>query len=1285
MLAAVHAGEAGGHPRRVGDPVQIDLTAADLDDWSRRLDARANLPTLVRRLILATVNPEQIVIPAAEAIDQPGLDGIVVAHTSTSPYVPAGRSAWEFGSGADAARKASSDYLKRTRQLSDAERASTTIVVVTSRIWDTNTRNAWVRRRATKHGWAGVVALTAEDLATWLPTCPGVLSWLEGHLGRNFEGSTSLRDWWHGWANQTIPAIPPAVLAAGRAQQVNELISQLSSSPAEQVVATRTEDEAIAFVAASLLVDPLAPEDADLDDEARSRAEQAAQTERSKREALIERTLVVNDSGAWRSRILHHTGLILIPTTQCIDPPLDAAVNRGHHVVLPRVAGASEPALNPLHRGAATDAWRATGQAFEAADALAKGARRSLTSLRRRYGRTGRMNGPEWATGAEASVLAPLLLLNGWNLTFEGDARIVLEMLDRDRVRSVSRELGILAAAEDPPVLHRGDVCEFVDPIDAWDALFGAVTAPDLDLFQQRSLEILRYQDPSRLLKSAERLVASISGTLQPPLYSGTIRRGVATTLALLGAVLGDKVLAGGDTGSDRAARTVHDLLDGATAERWLDLADLLPMLAEAAPSVFVRAIEDELRQDEPDIMALFNEGDGELGLGSSSSHTSLLWALEALAFSPQYVSRVAVILAQFAERDPGGKLANRPKNSLKDVLHPVIPQGAVDKARRLDAIDAVRSAAPEASFDLLLALIGALNDGMILHNRTRFREWPRPPRSTQTNVVDTVSAVAERLTIDAGVAPGRWPKAIKCVTRILPQQREEMLNALAAAWSGLPEAEQVEVASIVRKDISRHSKFRDSAWAIDDAGLARLQAFADVHAIDDPTEGPQLLFTWFPDVLTGVDPHSDEAQAHVRRARRETVDGMSLADIAELAVAAQLPGLVGVAAADAGRSDEPALLEWLASPQAPLRDVATSFSRARQAASAEWLPAAVESNPQLTVDLLLTATIDDDLIASVDELDEEQSAAFWASAAPDWVAAPAGVDAAERLLAVDRPYSAITTLIREDGSDFPVGLGLAIMERVMAGTAEDPSALDMAYELARMLDRLEAVGADDEALAKIEWFLNPVLHHERVTRAFYRVLAREPRQFAELIALTGYPDDLGEEGGVEKGGDNLDAARENAFTILYEWTLPIPGMVGTDHPEAEAVQAWVSAARLALAELHRSHAGAEGIGRALSGPVFDADGTWPCEAVRAVLQHENDARIEAGLFTGRMNSRGVTSRGLYSGGAQERTLAGQYGEWADRVRDLWPRAGAVLDDLASSLESQARREDSSASVYGDR
>jgi hypothetical protein len=41
------------------------VTAQDRQDWSPRLDVRAHLPTLIRRLIFASVRPDQIVVHAA--------------------------------------------------------------------------------------------------------------------------------------------------------------------------------------------------------------------------------------------------------------------------------------------------------------------------------------------------------------------------------------------------------------------------------------------------------------------------------------------------------------------------------------------------------------------------------------------------------------------------------------------------------------------------------------------------------------------------------------------------------------------------------------------------------------------------------------------------------------------------------------------------------------------------------------------------------------------------------------------------------------------------------------------------------------------------------------------------------------------------------------------------------------------------------------------------------------------------------------------------------------------
>lgn len=189
------------------------VTATDLDDWSGRRDAQAHLPTLVRRLILATVVPSAIRIAAAEGISSPRFDGTVEVLGGAPPYVPAGRSVWEMGTGKASESKATEDYKKRTQQTSSAERSTTTFVFVTSRPWAG--AQAWARNNASSSdGWADVVALDAQDLATWLEMRPGVRGYLASeHLGRQPFGIMALRDWYADWAARTEPAIPPALPA----------------------------------------------------------------------------------------------------------------------------------------------------------------------------------------------------------------------------------------------------------------------------------------------------------------------------------------------------------------------------------------------------------------------------------------------------------------------------------------------------------------------------------------------------------------------------------------------------------------------------------------------------------------------------------------------------------------------------------------------------------------------------------------------------------------------------------------------------------------------------------------------------------------------------------------------------------------------------------------------------------------------------------------------------------------------------------------------------------------
>jgi hypothetical protein len=159
-----------------GEIVEL-LTATDLDDWSGRRDAQAHLPTLVRRLIMATVIPNSVRISAAEGVGSPGFDGVLEVPVGAAPFVPAGRSVWEMGTGRSPERKAAADYKKRTDETPAVERSTTTFVFVSSRPWDG--APAWAKsKNESSDGWANVLALDAQDLATWLETCPGVHGWL---------------------------------------------------------------------------------------------------------------------------------------------------------------------------------------------------------------------------------------------------------------------------------------------------------------------------------------------------------------------------------------------------------------------------------------------------------------------------------------------------------------------------------------------------------------------------------------------------------------------------------------------------------------------------------------------------------------------------------------------------------------------------------------------------------------------------------------------------------------------------------------------------------------------------------------------------------------------------------------------------------------------------------------------------------------------------------------------------------------------------------------------------
>ena len=935
--------------------MSTQLTSTDLDQWSNRRDTQGLLPALVRRLVMSTVRPERIRFPAAEGIALPGLDGILKVAGSAGPYVPAGESAWEASTESRPRSKATRDYTKRTKQTTAEERAITTFVFVTSRTF--GDANAWVEEmEARGDGWKDIRVIDAQDLATWLETCPGVHAWLSNELGRPL-GIVELSQWFDRWSAQSDPATPAALLLAGRRRDAIEFLNELDGHPSAVERCAGSVEEVVAFVAATLRQLPDAepepaaagesvPPDTDwIDtDVAGEEIAPARSREPEEFEALLARCVVVENMDAWRRWNHNDQPQILIPLFY--PESVLEAVDAGHHVVLPRVSSDARDKgrLAPLQIDAARTAWIESGVDFGPASEYATASRRNLGSLRHRIARHRRHRMPEWASGPSASLLATVLLAGSWDTGYKGDVEVVLALTERSSWRALGRDLVTLTRGEDPPLMQADKRWSFVDSIDAWDAVGSNLVAEDIDVLLEHSVTVLTEADPAMHLTGEERVKYSLDPDRPRRRHSSALRSGIATTTAILGSVVGDATVGGRWTGQAVANRIVQDVLHGADADRWLTLSGHLPLLAEAAPDVFLAAVEKSLAATDAPVMALFEESDD--GFGQQRSHHSpLLWSLETVAFSRERVSLVATVLARLAELDPGGRLANRPLESLTSILHLAIPQGVIDSSNRLDVVDAVRRAVPTIGSTVMGKLITGSSSGMLIRNGPRYRSWPTPTtRSTYGDIVAAGDHLTDRIIEDASKSGG-WGKVAELIGHMTPAGRTRTLGALAENWDSIEADEQAEISKVMAGIADRHRRFPEARWSMRAQGVAELDSFLGRLGSLGPGGPDVSLFGWWP---KSIDTTTEEGREELERRRVEvaaTTAKGGIDAVRELARAVEHGHTVGYALAKATEELDGQILDILEADEPKEREAAVGLVAARTQKPG-WLAEQVEARP---------------------------------------------------------------------------------------------------------------------------------------------------------------------------------------------------------------------------------------------------------------------------------------------------------------------------------------------------
>ena len=233
-------------------------------------------------------------------------------------------------------------------------------------------------------------------------------------------------------------------------------------------------------------------------------------------------------------------------------------------------------------------------------------------------------------------------------------------------------------------------------------------------------------------------------------------------------------------------------------------------------------------------------------------------------------------------------------------------------------------------------------------------------------------------------------------------------------------------------------------------------------------------------------------------------------------------------------------------------------------------------------------------------------------------------------------------------------------------------------HDVGTLLDYLAAAMVSVPELASLEFGYFRLLEHNREPRALNRALASDPALFVDLVQRTFRG--ANEPRRQSKGADPL---AEHAWWVLRGWH-GFPGRQEDGTLDEAAMQEWIRQARLQLSDLDRADIGDELIGQTFAHAPADSDGIWPPVPVRDLIESIGSRNLENGAITGRLNSRGVTWRGAYDGGSQERTMAEQYKQWSLGVQVQWPRTARILRAIAESYERDAVREDVRAQLDQD-
>ncbi|MCY3784330.1 MAG: HigA family addiction module antitoxin [Chloroflexi bacterium] len=1257
-------------------PSFLTITARQISDWAAGNDARAQLPVLLRRLIHSTgYDLRRVDFPGYDNAQRAGWDGWVEAGEPT-PWIPDGDSGWELSTNRRPKAKAEHDYRGRLGTVPAAEQAKLTFVFVTARNWPG--KNDWAAEKEALGHWKAVRAFDASDLEQWLAASVTGQVWLAERLEIPLDGLETLDQSWSRWSTasepmMTVKMFEPAVSAHRKA-----ITEWLAAEPGDRpfAVAADSKDEALAFLYC-------------LFDEGEAPAQHG------------DRVAVFDSAQTLRILASASAPFLLIVSSEEAERELANVYRRRHCIVVrPRNAVDREPNvdLRPLGR-----------EAFEAAladmeinrndfDRWGRESGRSPTILRRRLSNINAIRTPPWAADfGIARSLIPLVMAGAWHRESSADCEILSALANAD-YQKVEETLARLLHLEDCPVWSVAEHRGVVSKLDALFAISRSLTAKHIEDFLELAEYVLSESDPSLELPERDRWAAGLYGKTRD--HSSALRDGICETLVLL-AVHGNDLFQrrlGVDV-EQRVSNLVERLLAPLTLDKLLSHESDLPRYAEAAPNTFLALIEHDLGQSESALQGLLKPVSDPLFTGPS--RTGLLWALECLAWSPQRLSRVSLILAQLALTEIDDNVANKPIDGLAAIYCCWMPQTAASLDDRIRGLELLVRRFPEVAWQICMQQIES-HQIAIPSYRPRWRTDAVGAGEVVTKL-ELMKFACRAL--DLALA---WPEHDSATLGDLIQRLSGMSDEYQSdVWNLIDTWSQTETdesaKAELREQIRRYALMRRGrGHSPETITHQRARDAYGQLAPRDPVNRHAWLFAdeWIRHSVGDFDGEELDFSKREDRIHKLRTDAM-----ADIWAASGLDGVTNLLATGNGAH----AVGRYAAPCATAQGVAADVlriclfddSQPSQKTDAFmqgfiWeihgcdresilLEVASAATTDQKVRLLTCAPFDNRTWRLLEQYSPDVRDGYWREVPPRWNQHSESElnELTDRLLEVKRAWPAFHTASR-DWDKIETSRLKRLLTAVATTVDADETIAPDAFDISRALSALDGrPGVTQAEMAQLEFTFIGALDEDESNHGIpnlEREIEKSPILFVQALAVLFKRDDDGDDPSEWKIRNSAQrTAAASAAYRLFNRIRRIPGTEPDGSISTDKLKRWVAEVRRLCAQYGRVDLGDQYIGQLLSKAPAGTDGLWPCRSVCAVMETVSSEHIARGFHIGVNNARGVHWRG--EGGDQEREIAAKYRSWAQLLDFEFPYVSSVLERIASGYDDDASREDSRADV----